>query len=88
VQAGERSRVELRGYVPDLAGLESFFLDRRRRAAAARFDAEELDILLVNVLGGEAEDGVGAAGNGTEIVLPIGEHFGHPCLGVRRLGNE
>ena len=88
VHAGERARVERGGDVADVAGLENFLLDRRRRAAAARTHADQLDVLLVNVLGGEAIDGIGAAGDGAEVVLLFGEHFRDPGLGERALGNE
>ena len=86
VDAGERAGVERGGDVADFARLQHFLFDRRSRAAAARSHAEQLDFLLVNILGGEFVGGIGAAGDGAEIVLRFGEHFRRPGLGEARAG--
>ena len=81
VDAVEGAGVELGDDVAGLAGLEQLVLERRRRAAAARTHAHQLDVLLVDVLDGELVDGVRAAGDGAEIVFLFGEHLRDPVLG-------
>src|SRR5439155_8236517 len=80
--ADERARVERGDDRPFFPGLERRLGDRWRRAAAARADVEDVNVLFVNVLQLEGELSLGAASDMAKVVVRGGEHFLRPLFGL------
>src|SRR5262249_118471 len=88
VDAGESSGVKDRGHVTDLAGLEGLFLNGGRSPTPPGPDAEQFNVLLVDIFGSELKGRIGAAGDGAEVVLSFGEQFCRPSFGETRAGRS